>query len=454
MSPLPEDRLLLHDFVTHGSRAAFESILRRYSRLVYSSALRQTRDTHLADDITQQVFILLARKAYRIPRDVLLSAWLLATTRYCCANARRARRSRAHHERKAAMQSPTETSTADSSPDWDRLSPLLDAAIASLSRADQQAILLRFFENRPIPEIASIFNVSDDSARHRIFRAIGRLRTFLTRRNIDLSVASIDALLLTHATQSAPVHAAGALVSSALRARVTPTPLTRAIFWLIGAKSHLAATAAVVFLAIGAAALAITATRTSAPVSLADAPPTTSPAPAADTPIASILQGAQFCLDNDREKVRSLLHATTPAQTKVADAYTEYLLAEAELHRQCVARWPDKNPPTRFAEPSLQRVRNARVEIDGDRARVYVGKDPNPLPIVKVDGLWKLAMTPGFESRISLNRTLEQATPRFLYVAAISRQIAADVAAGDFATLEEAIAALQKRIDAPPPRRK
>ena len=50
--------------------------------MVYSSARRQVRDSHLAEDVPQAVFMLLVRKARAIRQDVALSGWLFITTHY------------------------------------------------------------------------------------------------------------------------------------------------------------------------------------------------------------------------------------------------------------------------------------------------------------------------------------------------------------------------------------
>jgi len=60
---IADDIDLVREYARHNSEEAFATLVSRYVNLVYSVALRQVRDPHQAEEITQVVFIILARKA-------------------------------------------------------------------------------------------------------------------------------------------------------------------------------------------------------------------------------------------------------------------------------------------------------------------------------------------------------------------------------------------------------
>src|SRR5437016_1453730 len=145
--PESDDIQLLREFAEQQSEAAFGEVVRRHVSLVYSVALRQTGNPHAAEEITQAVFIILARKAGSCGRNIVLSGWLYQTARLTAANFLRTERRRAFREQEAYMQSLSNEAGPEV---WSQIAPLLDDAMAKLGEKDRDAVVLRFLDGKSL----------------------------------------------------------------------------------------------------------------------------------------------------------------------------------------------------------------------------------------------------------------------------------------------------------------
>jgi DNA-directed RNA polymerase specialized sigma24 family protein len=116
-----DDMALVRDYAASHSEPAFATLVGRHIALVHSVALRQVGDAHLAQGVTQAVFIILAQKAASLGPDTILCAWLYRTACYVAAETRRTRRRREQREQEAYMQSIMNAARGNSShPCWTR----------------------------------------------------------------------------------------------------------------------------------------------------------------------------------------------------------------------------------------------------------------------------------------------------------------------------------------------
>src|ERR1044071_6054763 len=197
-----DDMTLLQEYATGKSEPAFATLVSRHIHFVYSSALRQVRDPHLAEEVTQVVFILLARKAGTLSRKTILSGWLFKAVRFTASAQLKSAIRRQRREQEAQMNSMTAEASTDRA--WERMAPLLDEALAKLNERDRQAVLLRYFENKSLAQVGGALAVNEDTARKRVVRAVDKLREFFARRGVSLSAVVLVSALSGNAVQAAP----------------------------------------------------------------------------------------------------------------------------------------------------------------------------------------------------------------------------------------------------------
>ena len=208
------DMELLRDYNRQGSEAAFAELVQRHINLVYTTALRHVGIAALAEEITQAAFVILARKAASLRPDTVLDAWLYETTRLTSLSFLRGERRRQFREQEAYMQSTLPESTDASV--WLQLAPLLDEAMARLGKKDREAVVLRFFKQKNLGEVALAMKITEAAAQSRVHRAVEKLRTFFLKRGVDSTAATIAENISAHSVQAAPVALAKTVTAVAM----------------------------------------------------------------------------------------------------------------------------------------------------------------------------------------------------------------------------------------------
>jgi RNA polymerase sigma factor (sigma-70 family) len=208
-----DDNALLREYAERASEPAFATLVARHINKVYSVALRRTGNPHQAEEITQAVFVILAKKAAHLRRDVIVSGWLYETARLTSITFLRGEIRRAHREQEAHMQ---RLLNEDESGLWRQIAPLLEAGMAGLNEKDRHAVVLRFFDGKSMSEVGAALGANEDAAKKRVGRALEKLRRFFARRGVNSTTAILAGAISIHSVQTAPGTLANSVIVLAM----------------------------------------------------------------------------------------------------------------------------------------------------------------------------------------------------------------------------------------------
>lgn len=261
-----DDAKLLRAYVASGSQEAFAALVERHIDLVHACALRQCEnDLHQAYDVTQIVFMALARKARGILPDAVLAGWLVRATHFTAASFRRTERRRKRREARAAelreqeMSMHSKHQEPSTAPDelWQRIAPLVDGLLARLPETARDVLVLRFLEGRSYDAIAQQLKITEETARKRAQRALASLRAALARQGIMTYEEALEGVLATAVAPATQAAMARAIASGIGQAHHHELVLKGALKLMAWSKAKVATTAVAAALLVGGGSVVV-----------------------------------------------------------------------------------------------------------------------------------------------------------------------------------------------------
>lgn len=165
----PESDSELVDRLKTGSEAAFNELYDRHAATVYRWLLSRRVGVEQAEDLLQEVFVVLwkKRRGVQIYGESLLP-WLLTTARYETSNAARAARRRQEREKHA----PSTPATQDVHLRAEHRAELrqVAATVARLSDIDQEVFRLCVLDGRSYVDAGHTLNLRSGAVRNRLYR--------------------------------------------------------------------------------------------------------------------------------------------------------------------------------------------------------------------------------------------------------------------------------------------
>ncbi len=229
MTPESTDQVLLGRFAREADETAFAKLVQRHLALVFGTATRVLGNHAAAPDVTQAVFVALAREARALQRHPALAGWLHQTA----VNRARAHL-RAEARRRQREENATRLATLMDANDPGELLPLLDDTLLELNASDRQALFLRYFEDKSLREVGLVLGIREDAAQKRVAKALQELTKRLRRRGVAVAAPTVTLLALQRAA------ALGLNSPAGLSALVTNAALTASLVPLGGGAAWLA----------------------------------------------------------------------------------------------------------------------------------------------------------------------------------------------------------------------
>jgi RNA polymerase sigma-70 factor (ECF subfamily) len=180
------DRSLLHR-IANGDRASFHEVHRRFSGLVYATVYQILRDHQDTEDVSQEVFLSLWKKArlYHESKGEPLT-WVASMARNRAIDRLRSKERRARL--REAVQSWPDSVAPSPEPDASALANarerggIVRSAVMQLTAEQRQVIEMAYFAGLSQSQIASRLEAPLGTVKARLRRGLGRLRDLVERR--------------------------------------------------------------------------------------------------------------------------------------------------------------------------------------------------------------------------------------------------------------------------------
>jgi RNA polymerase sigma-70 factor (ECF subfamily) len=174
------DRQLVR-LAKNGNKAAFGKLARRYRDAVLALAYDFLNDYENAQDVAQNVFMKAFKNIGDFEEKSRFSSWLFRITVNASLDARKSKiRRRKFLIKKEVYEKNGQVSAQ---PEWrDGIDDTLINALNKLSDHQQTAIILRYFHDKSVREIADVLDCSESTVRIHLHRAIQKLDKSLKKR--------------------------------------------------------------------------------------------------------------------------------------------------------------------------------------------------------------------------------------------------------------------------------
>ena len=173
------DETLLNKFLD-GDISAFEEIVARYQKPVINFIYRMIGDFHEAEDLAQNVFIKLYKRADTFKGSSRLSTWLFSIAVNLCIDKKRVESRREFVSLDdEVIEIQSDSISPDTRAENSEIAQFIEEAILSLDEEKRAAIVMREYHSMSYEKIARSLGCSVGSVKSRLHKARKQLRSKL-----------------------------------------------------------------------------------------------------------------------------------------------------------------------------------------------------------------------------------------------------------------------------------
>jgi DNA-directed RNA polymerase specialized sigma24 family protein len=192
------DRECLEASRRHRRAENLRPLVERYLAFVYSAAHRRTGSADHAIEVTRAVFLVLGRRARKLPKKTVLAWWLFHVTGIACKKVKRA----GFWDWPWPRRKPGDAGALDA-PLWTRVSPRIDRALQRLWSKQRNAVLLCAFLNYDLASAARILRTRESRVEKRFTRGMKKLARRLHKRRTPVDPGALASACATEGCAAA-----------------------------------------------------------------------------------------------------------------------------------------------------------------------------------------------------------------------------------------------------------
>jgi len=182
---LIDDNEIIREFVENGSERAINTLVRKYRKFVYTTALRYLGSYDDADDAAQEAFIKAYDSLKNFRGESSLKTWLYRITRNVCVNQMRKKKFYSvfsSETEDSYLEIPSEEIGADQDMENKEFEKEFLNTLNKLPEKQRETFALRYFEEMPYEEISKMVGVTIGGLKANYFQAVQKLAKHMKKQ--------------------------------------------------------------------------------------------------------------------------------------------------------------------------------------------------------------------------------------------------------------------------------